>query len=77
VSKPGMKKVFDALSNIEAHLVLHQLQQAGLDAHIQGEHLQGGMGDLPALGNVRIMVSDTDEVEACEVIADWNDAEVD
>jgi hypothetical protein len=35
------------------------------------------MGDLPALGNVRIMVSDTDEIEACEVIADWNDAEVD
>ena len=72
-----MKKVFDALSNIEAHLVLHQLQQAGLDARIQGEHLQGGMGDLPALGNVRIMVSDTDEVEARQVIADWNDAEVD
>tara|TARA_B110000438_G_C15810230_1_gene649281 strand:+ start:2445 stop:2663 length:219 start_codon:yes stop_codon:yes gene_type:complete len=72
-----MKKVFDALSNIEAHLVLHQLQQAGLDARIQGEHLQGGMGDLPALGNVRIMVNDTDEVEARQVIADWNDAEVD
>ncbi|MBT5861770.1 MAG: DUF2007 domain-containing protein [Gammaproteobacteria bacterium] len=72
-----MKKVFDALSNIEAHLVLHQLQQAGLDARIQGEHLQGGMGDLPALGNVRIIVNDTDEVEARQVIADWNDAEVD
>jgi hypothetical protein len=72
-----MKKVFDALSNIEAHLVLHQLQQAGLDARIQGEHLQGGMGDLPALGNVRIMVNDMDEVEARQVIADWNDAEVD
>ena len=77
MSKPRMKKVFDALSNIEAHLVLHQLQQAGLDARIQGEHLQGGMGDLPALGNVRIMVNDTDEVEARQVIADWNDAEVD
>ena len=77
MSKPRMKKVFDALSNIEAHLVLHQLQQAGLDARIQGEHLQGGMGDLPALGNVRIIVNDTDEVEARQVIADWNDAEVD
>ena len=72
-----MKKVFDALSNIEAHLVLHQLQQAGLEAYIQGEHLQGGMGDLPAIGNVRIMVNDADEVEARQVIADWNDAEVD
>jgi hypothetical protein len=72
-----MKKVFDALSNIEAHLVLHQLQQAGLEAYIQGEHLQGGMGDLPAIGNVRIMVNDADEVDARQVIADWNDAEVD
>ena len=72
-----MKKVFDALSNIEAHLVLHQLQQAGLEAHIQGEHLQGGMGDLPAIGNVHIIVNDTDEVEERQIIPDWNDTEVD
>ena len=43
-----MKTVFDASSNIEAHLVMHQLQQAGIKAEIRGEYLQGGIGELPA-----------------------------
>ncbi len=47
-----MKVVFDASSNIEAHLVKHQLQQAGIDAKIEGEYLQGAVGELPAMGNV-------------------------
>tara|TARA_B100001093_G_scaffold459812_1_gene473222 strand:+ start:731 stop:955 length:225 start_codon:yes stop_codon:yes gene_type:complete len=68
-----MKKVFDALNNIEAHLVLHQLQQAGIDAFIEGEHLLGGMGELPAVGGIRIMVNDLDEYDANEVIKNWND----
>ena len=68
-----MKKVFDALNNIEAHLALHQLQQAGIDAFIEGEHLLGGMGELPAVGGIRIMVNDLDEDDANEVIKNWND----
>ncbi len=68
-----MKKVFDALNNIEAHLVLHQLQQAGIDAFIEGEHLLGAMGELPAVGGIRIMVNDLDEDDANEVIKNWND----
>ena len=68
-----MKKVFDALNNIEAHLVLHQLQQAGIDALIEGEHLLGGMGELPAVGGIRIMVNDLDEDNANKVIKNWND----
>ncbi|MBM38322.1 MAG: hypothetical protein CMO97_04530 [Woeseia sp.] len=68
-----MKKVYDALNNIEAHLVLHQLQQAGIDALIEGEHLLGGMGELPAVGGIRIMVNDLDEDDANEVIKNWND----
>jgi len=69
-----MKTVFDASNNIEAHLVMHQLQQAGIDARIQGEYLQGGIGELPAAGNVRVMVDPKDEAEARAVIADWEAA---
>ncbi len=71
-----MKTVFDASSNIEAHLVMHQLQQAGIEAVIQGEYLQGGIGELPAAGNIRVMVGEDDVTEARQVIADW-DAAVD
>ena len=68
-----MKKVFDALNNIEAHLALHQLQQAGIDAFIEGEHLLGGIGELPAVGGIRIMVNDIDEDNAHEIIKNWNE----
>jgi hypothetical protein len=70
-----MKSVFDASNNIEAHLVMHQLQQAGINARIEGEFLQGGIGELAAAGNVRVMVDPKDEVEARLVIADWEAAD--
>lgn len=66
-----MKSVFDASSNIEAHLVMHQLQQAGIKAAIEGEYLQGAVGELPAAGNVRVLVPEKDVDAAREVIADW------
>ena len=69
-----MKSVYDAATNIEAHLVMHQLQQAGIEASIQGEFLQGGIGELAAAGNIRVMVDPKDEDEARVVIADWDAA---
>ena len=69
-----MKTVYDASSNIEAHLVMHQLQQAGIEATIQGEYLQGGIGELPAAGNIRVNVPAKDVAEARKVIADWEAA---
>lgn len=69
-----MKTVFDASGNIEAHLVMHQLQQAGIDASIEGEYLQGGIGELPAAGNIRVVVPDDDVDQARQIIADWEAA---
>ena len=66
-----MKMAYDASSNIEAHLVLHQLQQAGIEAVIEGEFLQGGVGELPAAGNLRVLVPTSDFETARQVIADW------
>lgn len=66
-----MKSVFDASTGIEAHLVMHQLQQAGIEVSIQGEYLQGGVGDLAAMGCIRVLVNTEDVDAAREVIADW------
>ena len=66
-----MISVFEASSGIEAHLVLHQLQQAGINARIEGEYLQGGIGELAAAGNVRVLVDPRQVDEARRVIADW------
>lgn len=52
-------------------MILHLLQQSGIDGRIDGEHLLGAMGELPAMGLVRVVVDDGDVRRAKEVIADW------
>lgn len=66
-----MKTVFNASSTLLAHMALHQLHGAGIDAQILGEHLNGALGELPAYGNVKIVVDDKDAAEAEQVLAEW------
>jgi len=66
-----MQRVYQASNNIEAHMVMHVLQQAGVHALVQGEFLQSGAGELP-LGNlVAVAVADEDAEIAREIIEDW------
>jgi putative signal transducing protein len=66
-----MKRVFQAANHIQAHMVMHVLEQAGVHAHVQGEYLQSGAGELP-LGNLVGVVVDDEDVEiAREIIEDW------
>jgi len=66
-----MRKVFEAMDMLEAHVVKGLLQQEGITGFIQGEYLQGGMGDLPAAGFVSIEVNDPDYDMARSVISEW------
>ena len=66
-----MKRVYNAANNIQAHIVMHVLEQAGVHALVQGEFLQSGAGELP-LGNlVGVAVDDEDVEIAREIIEDW------
>jgi Putative prokaryotic signal transducing protein len=66
-----MKRVFEAANHIQAHMVMHVLEQAGVHALVQGEYLQSGAGELP-LGNlVGVAVADEDVKIAREIISDW------
>ncbi|HEX4972973.1 MAG TPA: DUF2007 domain-containing protein [Steroidobacteraceae bacterium] len=66
-----MQRVFQAANHIQAHMVMHVLEQAGVAAHVQGEFLQSGAGELP-LGNlVGVVVADEDVEIAREIISDW------
>jgi hypothetical protein len=38
-----MKIVYDANNTLDAHVVKHMLENEGIEAHIQGEYLQGGV----------------------------------
>jgi hypothetical protein len=42
-----MQKLYAAANLQEAHLLLHRLQQAGIEARVLNEHAQGGLGELP------------------------------
>ena len=69
-----MHVVYEPENLIEAHLLKGLLAQAGIAAHIRGEHLTGAMGELPALGLLAVMVADEDASAARALIADWHAA---
>jgi hypothetical protein len=53
-----MRRVFEASSGLDAHMILNLLQQQGITGRIEGEYLQGGIGELQAMGFVRVLVSE-------------------
>jgi hypothetical protein len=61
--------VYRGSDYFEAQLVKGLMEQQGLQVFLQGAALQGGMGDLPALGHLSITVNDADQQRAEEIIA--------
>ncbi len=72
-----MKLVYEANQLGEAHIIKSLLERAGLFATIDGEYLQGGVGEIPASGFLRIMVNDADYNSAKSIIKTWDEAEWD
>jgi hypothetical protein len=66
-----MKRIYEAANSIEAHMIVHLLTEAGIEAHVQGEHLQSGAGELPLGGLVGVTVDDEDVVPARRLIKEW------
>ena len=66
-----MKRVYHAANHIQAHMVMHVLEQAGVHALVQGEFLQSGAGELPVGNLVGVAVDEEDVAIAREIIEDW------
>ena len=66
-----MKIAYRAQNLIDAQLIKDQLAYANIDSQIQGEFLQGGIGELPAMGLVNIMVADQDLEPARRIVMQW------
>src|ERR1019366_1945209 len=66
-----MKSVFEASTGLDAHMVLNLLEQRRIAGRIEGEYLQGGIGELAAMGFVRVMVAEEDCAEARQIISEW------
>lgn len=70
-----MKLLYEASNAIEAHMILDLLTQMGLPARVEGEYLQGGIGELQASGVVRVMIEESYYPEAAKVIQEWDAAQ--
>ncbi len=63
-----MRNVYEAANLIDAHLVRHALEDAGIAAFVRGEALTGGMGDLGVFGLLAVMVAEDQWTQAHEVV---------
>jgi hypothetical protein len=63
-----MKIVYRAANIIEAHIVCGMLQANGIEAHVGGYYLQGGIGDLAPLDIAHVSVPDEDEPAALSIV---------
>jgi hypothetical protein len=69
-----MKLIYRASDINEANIVSGMLRANGIDAHVGGYYLQGGIGDLAAFGFANVHVTDEDAEEARILIAQYEDA---
>lgn len=71
-----MKIIFNAANSLEAHMIQDLLNMQGVEAHITGEHLQSGVGELPAINLIKVSVDDHDVARAREIIEQWESQEI-
>jgi hypothetical protein len=64
-----MISVFRCSDYIQAQLLAGLLRSHGINVFLQGALLQGGLGELPAMGHLSIMVDDLDRGAAELIIA--------
>ena len=69
-----MKTLYEASNALEAHLLRNFLQQEGIDTFVQGEHLQSGVGILPAGSFVRLVIDEADYAQARTAVDRWESA---
>lgn len=63
-----MQVVYEAANLIDAHLVRHALEHAGIPVFVRGEALLGGVGELPACGLLAVCVPASLWVQARAVV---------
>jgi hypothetical protein len=63
-----MQVVYEAAHLVDAHLVRHALESAGIPVHIRGEALVGGIGELPAGGLVAVLVPEAAWPQARDIV---------
>lgn len=69
-----MQRIHEPADLMEAQMLISMLRSEGIAVHLQGADLVGGMGELPALGLLGLMVEDEHALQARELISDYQQA---
>jgi hypothetical protein len=64
-----MRCVYEAENLVDAQLVRDALEAGGIPAFVSGAHLAGAVGELPALGLMRVLVPEVCVADAAVVVA--------
>ena len=70
-----MQRIYEPQDVLEGELLLGMLASEGIEAHLTGQHLLGGVGELPACGLLGLMVEDDQAERARQLIATYNGAQ--
>ena len=71
-----MIKIYEASNGAQAKLILDLLIHANLNARIDGEYLQGGIGSLQSQGLVKVMINESDYEQGKKLIKKWENQEI-
>ncbi len=67
-----MIKIYQAKNGAEAQLILNLFHQAGIAGRIDGEYLQGGIGELQPCGLISLLINSSDKDKAKEILRQWD-----
>lgn len=67
-----MKIIYKASDIIEAHIVSGMLNANGIETHVGGYYLQGGVGDVAVFDFANVQVADEDVALALPLVAEYD-----
>ena len=70
-----MKIVYNAHTSLDAWVIKNLLESEGIAAFVQGDYLQGGVGELAAVDLVKVSVHDEDVAAARLLIEGWESSQ--
>ena len=68
-----MRAVYSAYNPTEAHILIHLLEAEGIEANMNGEHLQGSIGGIPADNYIKIFVNDDNFDKAAKITKEFEE----
>ena len=70
-----MTKVYSAQNAVDAHIIKGLLEQQGISARVNGEYLQGGIGELPPMGLITVSVAEENYEQALKLVLEYENSD--